>query len=182
MSEPDFAPPEWPRQSSAPGNNLIAGARNTRRLPARGFAPLTEQLAKAREQLAEQGRPPEPGRLVATLTFGFWTALLNKEYEELWRATLHHAMHSEARDEKGHGLTRKNLTRLLTPLRELRNWVAHHEPILAWNLPRHHEAILRITGWLSPAAEQWTRRHSRFPIVHPAERIALALPDRKTPA
>ena len=28
----------------------------------------------------------------------------------------------------------------------------HHEPILAWNLPKHHDAMIRITGWLSPAA------------------------------
>ena len=32
------------------------------------------------------------------------------------------------------------------------NRIAHHEPIMHWNLDKHYANILRITGWLSPAA------------------------------
>ncbi|PWC26864.1 hypothetical protein CR165_20855 [Pseudoroseomonas aestuarii] len=136
-----------------------------------------EQVQKAKELLTEQGKPLEPGRIVAALTFGFWTALLNTVYEDLWRSTLHQAMQPDARDEKGRGLSRKSLTRPLTPLRELRNRVAHHEPILEWNLPKHHANIVRITGWLSPAAKAWTHARSRFLSVYPAQPIALAKQD-----
>ncbi|CAA9232144.1 MAG: hypothetical protein AVDCRST_MAG93-927 [uncultured Chloroflexia bacterium] len=132
-----------------------------------------EQLQKAKELLREQGKPLEPGRIVAALTFGFWTALLNTVYEDVWRTTLYRAMQPEARDEKGRGLNRKSLTRPLTPLRELRNRVAHHEPILEWNLPKHHTNILRITNWLSPAAASWTQAQSRFPSVYPPQPIVL---------
>lgn len=141
-----------------------------------------EQLEKAKEQLAEEGKQLEPGRIVAALTFGFWTALLNKDYEDLWRTTLRHALDPSARDEKGKGLARKNLTTLATPLRKLRNRVAHHEPILYWSLPKHHANILRFTGWLSPAAEAWTRQHSRFPAVCPADFTSLPNPKRTATA
>lgn len=135
-----------------------------------------EQLAKAKELLAEKGRPLEPSRIVAALSFGFWTALLNKGYEPLWRATLHQALQPGARDEWGRALTRKGMNTPLRPLRELRNRIAHHEPIIDWNLPKHYAAILRVTGWLSPVGAAWTEAHSRFPAVYPAEGIALAKP------
>lgn len=143
-----------------------------------------EQLAKAKGMLAAQGKAAEPGRVVAALTFGFWTALLNKEYEELWRATLHRAPDPAARDDKGKALVRNSFTRPLTPLRELRNRVAHHEPIVPWNLRKHHAAIVQVTGWLSPAAAAWTRGRSRFLDVHPPERIALVREgkERRAPA
>jgi len=141
-----------------------------------------EQLQKAKKQLAEEGKELEPGRIVAALTFGFWTALLNKDYEDLWRTTLRHALDAGACDEKGRGLSRKSLATLATPLRKLRNRVAHHEPILYWSLPKHHANILRLTGWLSPAAEAWTRQHSRFPSVCPADFAPLANPRKQAPA
>jgi hypothetical protein len=33
-------------------------------------------------------RAPTPGRIVAALNFGFWTAMFGPDYEGLWRATL----------------------------------------------------------------------------------------------
>ncbi|GAA0574593.1 Abi family protein [Craurococcus roseus] len=134
-----------------------------------------EQLAKAKAELVDAGRPIEPGRVVAELTFGFWTAFLNTDYESMWQSTLHHAVQ---RGEGEKGLRRKDLSGPLRPLRELRNRVAHHEPILPWNLRKHYDAILRLTGWLSPAAAAWTREHSRFLAVHPPGRIALVRPEK----
>ena len=89
------------------------------------------QLAKALGELAEDGKDLTPGRIVAALTFSFWTSMLAADYENLWQETLH----GIARREDGKGLRRKDLSRLLTPIRTLRNRVAHHEPILPWNLP-----------------------------------------------
>lgn len=138
-----------------------------------GFLCVThqiEQLAKAREDLQREKKLETPGRIVAALTFGFWTALLNKEYENLWQTTLHNA----AQREDGKGLTRKNLAGPLTPIRTLRNRVAHHEPIIMWDLPKHYGNILQLTQWLSPTAAEWSRHHSRFPQVYPSTPIQLA--------
>ena len=134
------------------------------------------QLSKAYEELAESGRDLAPGRIVSALTFSFWTSMLSPEYEVLWQKTLH----GIARREDDKGLRRKDLSSPLRPIRTLRNRVAHHEPILQWNLLRHYANIEQITRRLSPAAADWCKRYSRFPEVHPAERIALAKARRST--
>jgi hypothetical protein len=55
--------------------------------------------------LQEEGKSITPGRVVAALTFGFWKAMLNKQYENLWQTVLHKA----AWREDGKGVTRKAL-------------------------------------------------------------------------
>lgn len=47
--------------------------------------------------------------MVASLTFGYWTTMLGKEYEDLWQKTLKDI----ARREDGKGLRRKDFS---TPL------------------------------------------------------------------
>ncbi len=134
-----------------------------------------DMLAKARQDLTDARKDPTPGAIVAALTFGFWTAMLGKEYENIWQTDLHRI----ARRADGKGLRRKDFTRPLGPLRLLRNRVAHHEPILHWDLRKHHAALLELTGWLSPVAADWCRDQSRFAAVYPAEGIGLAVIDAK---
>ena len=128
-----------------------------------------EQVAEALADLARERKEPTPGRVVAALTFSFWTTMLGTPYENRWQTDLHRIGHRN----DGKGLRRKDLSGPLTPIRLLRNRIAHHEPILAWNLPKHHDAMLRITGWLSPAAAAWCRTLDRFDQIHPSERIVL---------
>ena len=127
------------------------------------------QLAKAIEDIEAARKDATPGRIVAALTFSFWTAMLSPAYENLWQQKLHNI----ATRRDGKGLTRKDFSRPLTPIRTLRNRIAHHEPILPWNLPKHYESILEMTEWLSPAAASWCRQHCRFHQVHPPTRILL---------
>ena len=134
-----------------------------------------DMLAKATETLAA-GKDAAPGAIVAALTFGFWTAMLGAEYENLWQTRLHRI----AKRSDGKGLKRKDLSRPLTQIRLLRNRIAHHEPILAWNLRKHHDAILQLTGWLSPVAEEWCRDHSRFGEIFPEDGPSLARPGMDT--
>jgi hypothetical protein len=132
-----------------------------------------EQLAKAKADLAEENKDSAPDRVVAALTFGYWTAFFGADYEEVWRKNLHKiAQHPE-----GTPLRRKNFSSPLTPIRALRNRIAHHEPILAWNLPKHYGHIIELTEWLSPSAAEWSRNHSRFLDVYPVERVALHTSD-----
>ncbi|WP_258394121.1 hypothetical protein [Stenotrophomonas maltophilia] len=56
----------------------------------------------------------------------------------------------------------------------MRNRIAHHEPILGWNLHRHHDEILTLIEWLSPPAATWCRENNRFPQAYPKEGITLA--------
>ena len=136
-----------------------------------------EQVAEALADLTRERKEPTPGRVVAALTFSFWTTMLGTPYENRWQTDLHRI----GRRDDGKGLRRKDLSGPLTPIRLLRNRIAHHEPILAWDLPKHHDAMLRITGWLSPAAAAWCRILDRFDQVHPPERIELHQTSQEEP-
>ena len=132
----------------------------------------TLMIAGAREVLTDAKKPQTPGAIVAAMTFGFWTAMFSKEYENLWQTTLHKI----AKREDGKGLQRKNFAAPLGPIRMLRNRVAHHEPILYWSLPKHYANIQQITRWLSPVAADWSDAHSRFDEVFPKDGITLIEP------
>lgn len=128
-----------------------------------------EQVQIAVAELAKDKKEPLPGRVVAALTFSFWTAMVSPAYEELWRRVLNEI----AITPHGRRLSRKQLSRPLTPIRLLRNRVAHHEPILHWDLRKHHRAMLDVTGWLSPPSAAWCAAIDRFPKVYPAEGFRL---------
>jgi hypothetical protein len=127
------------------------------------------QLAKAIEDLRAVNTAPTPGRIVAALSFGFWTAMFGPDYEGLWRATLHRI----AAKPDGARLSRKDFSGPLTPIRTIRNRVAHHEPIITWDLRKHHRKMVELIRWLSPAAAAWCRENDRFEQVYPAERISI---------
>jgi hypothetical protein len=128
-----------------------------------------DQVAKAKRDLVEANKPVAPSRVVASLTFGYWTAFFSSDYEPLWRMGLHRI----AQTDDGKSLGRKQFTRPLLPLRMLRNRVAHHEPIIDWSLDRHHSNVLSLLDWLSPAAAGWCRENSRFKRVYRAPQLRL---------
>jgi hypothetical protein len=126
-------------------------------------------VQEALTNLARDGKAPTPSGVIAALTFSFWTAVLGPAHETLWQTDLHRI----GRREDGKGLQRKAFSGPLTPIRILRNRVAHHEPILAWNLPQHHAAMVRIIGWLSLSAAIWCDGLNRFAAVYPPQRLML---------
>jgi Abi-like protein len=129
-----------------------------------------DQLSKAIKDLEAVNKMPTAGRIVAALSFGFWTAMFGPHYEGLWRKALHRI----AAKPDGTRLRRKDFSGPLTSIRTIRNRIAHHEPIIAWDLPEIHKKMVELTRWLSPAAAAWCRENDRFDHVYPGERILLA--------
>ena len=153
-------------------HTVLSDARHDRWFEDEGFLTVghqNDQLADAYKELARADKEPIPSRIVAALPFSFWTSMVARDYENLWQETLHRI----AQRENGKGLRRTELSSPLSTIRVLRNRIAHHEPILHWNLPKHYGNIVGITRWLSPVAAAWSERHSRFPEVFPEEGIAL---------
>ncbi|MCE7031188.1 Abi family protein [Lysobacter sp. GX 14042] len=95
---------------------------------------------------------------VAALSLGFWTSLFGRQREDLWQVHLH----AIARRDDGKGLTRKAFSGPLNEVRQLRNRVAHHEPIIARDLEAEHARILQLTRWLSTPAAEWASERTRF--------------------
>lgn len=82
-------------------------------------------------------------------------------------------MHRIGSRPDGKGLRRKDFSGPLAPIRTLRNRIAHHEPIIEWDLPKHYGKMIEMTGWLCPAAAEWREAQSRFLEVYPSEAITL---------
>ena len=131
-----------------------------------------DQVVIARERLIKFGKEPTPGRIVAALSFSFWTSMLARNYEDHWQKTLNRITYRD-----GKNLRRKDLSEPLAKIRLIRNRIAHHEPVIQFNLPEEYGKIIQITRWLSPVAADWSERHSRFLHVHPSERIPVAKKD-----
>jgi len=118
------------------------------------------KISESQLELAREKRPLEPGRIIAGLTFGFWTTCLSGPYDEsLWRK----GGLSKAFTASGEKPKRGKVNALLNPIRRLRNRIAHHEPILYWDLPKHYANMLLLTRWLVPVAADWCEAHSNFP-------------------
>lgn len=123
-------------------------------------------VAEAVLTLNRQGKPLTEGRLIAELSFGFWTSLLDRRYEPaLWPSLLRPAFPSLPRRRR----TRHELSRRFTQIRRLRNRAFHHEPIWHWqDLPRQHAELLEAIVWINPALAQTIRTFDRFLAVYMA--------------
>lgn len=124
------------------------------------------RIEEAKATLRRERKPLEPGRIVAELSFGFWTSLLDLHYEQtLWPQLLRPAFPSMPRRIR----TRRNLSARFNKIRRLRNRIFHHEPIWRWaDLPQHHADLLEALGWLSPALRDLVQGMDRFPETHTA--------------
>jgi hypothetical protein len=117
-----------------------------------------EDLAAARDRLRREGKTETPGRIVAELNFGFWRFLLAHRYQTvLWAPALRLAFPH---------LQPRRLDLVYDPvqrLNKLRNRIAHHEPIHPLDLHALHGDLLRIVGYIDPAAEAWLSTLSTVP-------------------
>lgn len=125
--------------------------------------------ARARATAAARKRPgPGRGRIVnhddilANLTFGTWNFLLpdrdaGRQY--LWREALSSAFPHLM-------LSPRDLTLAVRNLNELRNRIAHLEPVLdSRRIHRHLSDAWEILGGLDPAVEQWVTGWQRVTTV-----------------
>lgn len=116
------------------------------------------QITVARAQAkGSHGRPVVAGKVVAELMFGFWTFLTSDLHEKsLWVPYLHKAFPE--------GTDRAAVHQALTALREFRNRVAHHEPILAAPESARRQ-IVYVTRLLSPQALEHLHEHSQVSAI-----------------
>jgi len=117
-------------------------------------------VAAARDRIRRERKTETPGKVVAERNFGFWRFLLDRHYQTmLWAPALRRAFpHLQPQ--------RRDL--VYSPVYELnrlRNRIAHHEPIHGRNLSDRHDDLLRVTGFIDPAAQAWLSSLSRVPAV-----------------
>lgn len=111
-----------------PAHWTLGGPHIFAQLPRRHGSRLVDVNAKPRAALQRAidsaGGPTAPsGKVLAELMFGFWRYLSSSAHEKtLWVPCLHRAF--------GPGTDRRTVDRVVGRLHDVRNRVAHHEPLL----------------------------------------------------
>ncbi|MBX3172323.1 MAG: hypothetical protein KF760_33270 [Candidatus Eremiobacteraeota bacterium] len=95
------------------------------------------------------------GQVIATLSFGFWVDLTEAKYSStLWGPfKLYKVFPGSPRR-----LTHAEVNNFLKPFRNLRNCIAHHEPIFARDFFKDQDEILMAIRWICPASADWAER------------------------
>ena len=121
------------------------------------------QVEKAEDNLMAKGKPAEPSRMVAELTFGFWTRLLDRRFERvLWPQLIRQAFpHAPAKMRR-----RDIISSRFEKARRLRNRIFHHEPVWKLDLLDEHRNLREILSWLAPELEELTYSYDRFSQIH----------------
>lgn len=124
------------------------------------------ELEKRKKEVTSDG-------IIAELTFGFWTSLLDKRYEQvLWPQIITETFPFMPREIR----TRKTLSKRFNRIRLLRNRVFHYEPIWHWkDLKQQYGELVDALMWLEPKAAELLKQECRFLKVcnHPPSRVGL---------
>ncbi|HEX2080431.1 MAG TPA: hypothetical protein VHG08_22200 [Longimicrobium sp.] len=140
------------------------------------YADEAAEVRRAKTYLSTDPRRRTPGHLVARLSFGFWVQLTARAYSELradgpklWPRGLSTVFPfkwppGSKRIVPDHG-DREMVFKRLHEIRELRNRIAHHDPIWDLDLASRYDRILEILGWMSTRIVDAVRDLDRFPAV-----------------
>lgn len=122
-----------------------------------------KEIAGAIVKLSRRHEPQTPDKVIAELTFGFWSSLFNAQFQTiLWKdlRLVFNRCPKELRQ-------RHNISAALNQIRDLRNRIFHHEPLL-WlqpPLPEHHAIGVTVVNWIDSSLSQWLADLDRLPTV-----------------
>lgn len=126
------------------------------------------------QRLREAGKDPTPGRIVAGLSFGFWTGLLSSLYGNSprgpqWWTSPQSPLLAAAFPYAPPGIQqyRGRLQTRFNEIRRLRNRSFHYECIFDDpKLMQKHERILEAIDWIHPELGIANRTVDRFISIH----------------
>jgi hypothetical protein len=91
--------------------------------------------------------------VIAELSFSFWRYLIASHYDGiLWRECLFQAFPGQK--------TRTKIYEHLVKLHNLRNRIAHHEPIHNMPLQQRYDELLTVIEWIDPDLRTWVEKKS----------------------
>jgi hypothetical protein len=97
---------------------------------------------------AAGGADAPAGKVIAELPFGFWSYLSSAAHEKtLWVPCLHRAFPA--------GTDRRDVDRPVGRLHQLRNRVAHHEPLLRTDVSGRLDDLIKVAGMISPELRRY---------------------------
>ena len=111
-------------------------------------------VLRVQKKLDKNGKIASETLVVSNLSFSFWIELLSKRYhQKVWNKLLKYFPVHPGRREDFHRKARE--------IRNLRNSIAHHGPIMRRNLIRDHEYLHELTATLDPDLADAVQKRSR---------------------
>lgn len=118
------------------------------RNPSTGYSPRKDLVDLA-------GRLPTSGKIVAELKFVFWEKMLTHSHDAvIWNPFLRSVFPSSDTARTVQQL-RSDGFAALQKIRDLRNRIAHHEPIFRRNVQDEYDRIRTLIAWVDPVAAAW---------------------------
>ncbi len=119
-----------------------------------------QEIADAADRrLKMYGTSATTPQIVASLTFGFWIAILGPKYNRMIWNTHKNTVFPFLPP----GTTMKEVGQTGRTIRQLRNRIFHQEPLLGGNLSGDYAAILKMISWICPDTNAWVRKNSSVP-------------------
>lgn len=122
-------------------------------------------IRKTRNRITSSGHTPTPDRIVAGLSLDFWRFLfVNTHQIDVWRRIRRgfHGLPGSRRSTNHFAIVEQ----CVIDVYDLRNRVAHHEPIRPQEAVRNHESILLLAEYIDPNARRWLESISQvWPIL-----------------
>jgi hypothetical protein len=117
-------------------------------------------VTTALKKLQARGLRADLDHLIPELSFGFWRYLLTRRYfghfgEALFMKAFPTLEYGELHE----------VCRRVRRINELRNRIAHHEPIFGRRLDLDHRDCLLVLGAVCPVTAKWAEGISRIPEV-----------------
>lgn len=110
-------------------------------------------------QKKRENIPVSDGKIIADLTFAFWKRLYSAEYEhQLWRTTLKRTFPNKS-------LTRSQVSAQLELVYQMRNRLAHHEPVIG-------DRFQKLIGAIKFVLNELNTKETSSP--HPLEKLLAA--------
>lgn len=119
----------------------------------------TRIVKTARDKLRSKGAVTSGG-MTAELNFGFWVNMLLARHEAIFWTDLYKSF-----ADLPAAVTYQALYARCDVVREFRNRVFHHEPILHRNITKEYSQIMELITWLSPDKAKWIKQYSRVMAV-----------------
>jgi hypothetical protein len=130
-----------------------------------GFLPPEEKefITEAKKNLARDGCPVTEDYLVSEMKFGFWTSLLNANYDRMWPKLLPTVFpHIPSRIR-----TRGDVSVLMNKVRRLRNAAMHHHSIWHWrDLQQSHQEVRLLISYMCKQMGLMAEKTDRFPEIY----------------
>lgn len=115
--------------------------------PSRAYSP--------RGNLLQHRNEPTAGKIIAELKFVFWERMFTRRHDStIWNHHLRTVLPNMDAGKTVQEL-RGEAFNTLKDIRDLRNRIAHHEPIFRRNIQAEYDRIKKVVGWRSTVAADW---------------------------